>query len=259
LLMLLPHVIYVSVVTFKYSPAVTYVTNETKEVFAVVRCACCEAEIPEEEVIYGDKGTYYEGKPLCDVCYYEDEPCATVYYGDDDYPHEISYTRNETDGEFRVRWVSTDPWRGYYTVESDVYERIHEDAILAYSYDADQLKRFDEEVRRLLDWLGVRYARVFERTSNLFSTGYDLFVHKEDLNGEKGALLTVALNLLKLKYRNPVRFKITALTGKTDPADFTESDKLLAEAFDRLVAGEDPEKVEADILSRFGGVKLAQV
>jgi len=218
----------------------------------MVKCACCENEI-EGEVYYGDPGTYYEGEPLCEFCYFEDEPCATVLYGDDDYPHVISHTRNETGGEFRVRWVSTDPWRGYYEAESKIYVRLHEDCILAYSRDAEELKNFDEKVREILRKLGVRYARVFTRSSNLFSTGYDLFVHKDDLKGEKAVLLAAALSILRIRYRDPLRFKITALTGKTDPEDFEEKDLLLAEAYDRLAAGEDPEKVQEDIIRKLGG------
>jgi len=217
----------------------------------LVKCACCEEEV-EGEVYLGDEGTYYEGKPLCEVCYYEDEPCATVIYGDDEYPHVISYTRNETDGDFRVRWVSTDPWRGYYEAESDVYERLHDDCILAYSRDAEELKNFDEKIRELLDKLGIRYARVFTRSSNIFSTGYDLYVHREDLKGENGVLLAVALNILKIRYRDPLRFKITALTGK-DPEDYDEKDLLLAEAYDRLTAGENHDEVQRDIIARLRG------
>ena len=218
----------------------------------MVKCICCGEEI-EGEVYLGDPGTYYEGEPLCEFCYFGDEPCATVLYGDDDEPHVISYTRNETGGDFRVRWVSIDPWRGYYEAESSVYVRLHEDCILAYSRDAEELKSFDEKIRELLDKLGVRYARVFTRSSNLFSTGYDLYVHREDLKGEKAVLLVAALNILRIRYRDPVRFKITALTGKTGPEDFDEKDLLLAEAYDRLATGEDPEKVQGDIIGRLRG------
>jgi hypothetical protein len=73
------------------------------------------------------------------------------------------------------------------------------------------------------------------------------------LNGEKSFALGVALNILKLRFRDPVRFKVTALTGKTDPADFKEADFLLAEAFDKLAAGENPEKVQRDAVEKLMG------
>jgi hypothetical protein len=44
---------------------------------------------------------------------------ATVFYGRDGTPYTISHTRNETEGDFRVKWHSTDPWRGYYETKSD--------------------------------------------------------------------------------------------------------------------------------------------
>lgn len=216
----------------------------------MVKCSVCGAKLNREDAYYGDKGTFYEGKPLCEVCYWEDEPCATVYFSDDDEPHFISYTRNETDGEFTVKWVPVDPWRGYYEAESKVYTRLYDDCILAGSFDAEELKRFNDELIKVLDKLGIRYARVIASSSNVFSQGYEIWVHKEDLNGEKSFLLGVALNILKLRFRDPVRFKVTALTGKTNPADFKEADYLVAEAFDKLAAGENPEKVQREIVRK---------
>jgi hypothetical protein len=226
-------------------------------VVKVVKCAICGARLPKDEVYYGDKGTLYEGKPLCEVCYSEDEPCATVWYGDagyaplgEDCPHRISETRNETDGEFTVKWVPVDLWRGYYEAESKVYTRLYEDCILSGSFDAEELKRFNDELEKILRKLGVRYAKVFARSSNVLSVGYEIWVHREDLNGEKSFLLGAALNVLKLKFRDPVRFKVTALTGKTNPADFKEADYLVAEAFDKLAAGENPAKVQREIVRK---------
>jgi hypothetical protein len=226
-------------------------------VIVLKKCACCGCEI-HGEAFSGDKGTHYEGKPLCEVCYWEDEPCAIVYYGGDEYaplgeadcPHQISETRNETDGEFTVKWVPVDPWRGYYEAESKVYTRLYEDCILSGSFDAEELKRFNDELEKILGKLGVRYAKVFARSSNVLSVGYEIWVHREDLNGEKSFLLGAALNVLKLKFRDPVRFKVTALTGKTNPADFKESDFLLAEAFEKLAAGEDSQKVQREVVEK---------
>jgi len=97
-----------------------------------VRCSICEEEIEKSIVCYGDEGTVYEGQPLCDICYYESEPSATVFYNRDGQPRTISDTRNETDGEFTVRWRSTDPWRGYYKTESDAYTFVNTAELLAY-------------------------------------------------------------------------------------------------------------------------------
>ena len=65
-------------------------------------------------------------------------------------------------------------------------------------------------------------------------------------------LLYAALNILKIRYRDPVRFKVTALTGK-DPGDFKKEDLLAVEAFERLLAGEDPGKVQTELIAKLRG------
>ncbi len=167
-------------------------------------CACCEGEIGiDEPVYYGDEKTYYEGKPLCEACYFEDEPVARVYYGRDNYPHIISLTRNETEGDFWVKWRSTDPWRGYYEVYSDVFSRIFSDTILAYHESEQMLKDLNDRLIELYSEKGIEFARVFTRTSNVFSTGFDFWVRKEP-----GEILKACLILEQVKrevnYDDPV-------------------------------------------------------
>jgi len=144
-----------------------------------VKCTICDQRIKKSEAYFGDKGTFYEGKPLCETCYYEDEPAATVFYGRDDEPHIISYTRNETEGDFTVQWHSTDPWRGYYETKSEKYSLVNTAELLAYHESEQMLKEFDEKVRELFDGSGIEYARVFARTSNVFYQNYDLYVKKD--------------------------------------------------------------------------------
>lgn len=234
--------------------------NEVEAGFRPVNCECCGDSIrSEEDLNHGDEGTFYAGKPLCEGCYCEDEPCATVHYSDggpegcgEDYPYVISGTRNETNGDFTVSWHSTDPWRGYYETKSDTYVQLVDDCILSWSEDAEELGKFDGEVRKLLEKLGVGYARVFARTSNVFSGGYDFFARKADLENGKSATLYAALNILKLRYRDPERFRVTALTGKAHVEDFKPEDRLLTEAWSRLLAGEDPAKVQEGIIGKVG-------
>jgi hypothetical protein len=38
-----------------------------------VNCSICGSKIKKSEAYFGDEGTFYEGKPLCETCYYEDE------------------------------------------------------------------------------------------------------------------------------------------------------------------------------------------
>jgi len=144
-----------------------------------MKCSICEKKLKKGEVFYGDEGTYYEGKPLCETCYYEDEPCATVFYGRDDQPYFISLTRNETEGDFEVEWHSTDPWRGYYEAKSEKYALVNTAELLAYHQSEEMLKEFDEKIRELFDEHGIDYARVFARSSNVFYQNYDLYVKRD--------------------------------------------------------------------------------
>jgi len=144
-----------------------------------VKCTICDQRIRRSEAYFGDEGTFYEGKPLCETCYCEDEPAATVFYGRDDEPHIISYTRNETEGDFTVQWHGTDPWRGYYETKSEKYCLVNTAELLAYHESEQMLKEFDEKVRELFDGSGIEYARVFARSSNVFYQNYDLYVKKD--------------------------------------------------------------------------------
>lgn len=148
----------------------------------------------------GDPGTAYEGKPVCEVCYYESEPAATIFYNRDEHPHIISGTRNETDGDFRVRWRSTDPWRGYYVAESEKYAMVNTAELLSYHESGKMLEDFDQRVRELYDEVDLDYARVFARSSNVFYQNYDLFVRKDQI--VYGSLLTFKAKE-EVDYDNP--------------------------------------------------------
>lgn len=165
-----------------------------------MKCSICKERIKKTEVYFGDKGTYYENKPLCETCYYEDEPCATVFYKDDDQPYVISRTRNETEGDFKVQWHSTDPWRGYYETKSEKYVLVNTAELLAYHESEKMLKQFDERIRELFDEHGIDYARVFARSSNVFYNNYDLYVKKEQ---EFLGRLLVAKAKAEVDYNNP--------------------------------------------------------
>jgi len=63
---------------------------------------------------YGDLATFCSRRPLCELCYYESEPYCYVFFGDDKKPYYITPTRNETGEVFRVKWISTEPRRGFF-------------------------------------------------------------------------------------------------------------------------------------------------
>jgi hypothetical protein len=157
-------------------------------------CAMCEGPISKDQRYCGDEATEYAGKPLCETCYYEDEPVATVFYGTDEEPRYISHTRNETEGDFRVTWHPTDPWRGYYEAQSDKYAQVLSDAILAYHESEAMLKDLNDRLIQLYDEHDLDFGRVFARTSNVFSTGLEFWVQRDPV-----ALVTAQLLLGQAK------------------------------------------------------------
>lgn len=206
------------------------------------KCVCCEEPFPEDELYPSDNGL------VCDECYSNDqcEPCATVFFNDSDEPCTIGEYHNDTEGVFKVKWHSTDPWRGYYEAESEEYQLMHDDCILSYSEDAEELKDFDTKLQTYCNERNIEYARVFARTSNIFSAGYDFFVKKTDVPKVEDFLnLYAAVADLKRTYRDPERFAMTALTGKS--GNFDKKDKLLAKAAGRLFAGDDPDDVIEEV------------
>ena len=181
----------------------------------------------------------------------EEDPVATITFKnsdvfEDDRPYGIGYYGNETDEEFTAKYHRTDAWRGYYEVESDNWVEVWDDNILSYSEDAAELKKFDEDLSKIMDEQNIPYARAIARSSNLFSSGYTLFVPKEH-----AADMKAIASLLALKYRDPERYSFTALTGK-DPSEATPSDKLFVDAAERVFAGEDAEKIMAEIKEKIG-------
>jgi len=165
-----------------------------------VKCYSCEKKLKRNEVYFGDLGTPLEGKPLCEDCYYDDEICAIVYYGRDEEPYLITEARNETNGDFRVKWHSTDPWRGYFETSSEKYSLVNTAELLAGHESEKMLKQFDERIRELFDEHGIDYARVFARSSNVFYQNYDLYVRKDQKNM---ADLLVAKAKSEVDYDNP--------------------------------------------------------
>lgn len=161
----------------------------------------------------------------------ESSPSATVIYSDDDTPQTIGHYHDYTDGEFRVEWKSTDAWRGYNEVYSDNWKKVHSDNILSMSADAEELKKFDDALQDMLKKQDIRFARVFTTSSNVFSQGYDFFVEK----GRAGQAVLLA-KLLAVKFRDPERYNLTAMTG-ADPSDATPADRKFADIASRMLAG----------------------
>lgn len=139
------------------------------------------------------------------------EPNATVY---DENDEEVGVITNyERPSDFKVKWVSTDVWRGYYdVVTSPDWALLHEDTILAGSEDAEELEDFHHLLRSYLRVKGIPFRTVFARTSNIFSTNYYFFVPAN----RKAEVEEYAKRLAEI-YRDPTKFTMTALTGHDPP------------------------------------------
>lgn len=186
--------------------------------------------------------------PLCRNCLERErsEPAATLIHGDGERgwigPHTSSYRLEGKKPPVEISWQSIDPWRGYYSpTPAKGWSVLHSDNILAHSEDAGQLKEFDEELTAWLEERGIDYIKVFTRSSNVFSTGYELLVKEKFLTEAKVVAVLLALN-----YRDPGRYKSTALTGK-DPEELTESDELFLDLVDRIENGEEPKQLIRDL------------
>lgn len=176
------------------------------------------------------------------------EPEATVYYnGDEEDPHTISEYSDDTDGEFTPVWHSTDAWRGYYDIKpSKKWKLLHTDNILAYSEDAQNLEKMENELKDTLQEKGIKFAIVSSRSSNVFSQGLDTFVEA----GREKEVEGIAKSLAK-KYRDPSDYELTALTG-ADPSTATKQDRMLVEASHELAKGATPEEAVKKVLKRHG-------
>jgi hypothetical protein len=142
-------------------------------------CASCGKPIIKNELYCGEEATYFEKKPLCEACFYEDEPVVTLYRGKNKEPYHITQTRNDTGGEFRALWHSSDPWRGRYQITSKSYGLVFSDAILSYHESESMLKELNDKAVEKLSKANIDFYRAFLRTSNLFCTDYDIWVKKD--------------------------------------------------------------------------------
>lgn len=88
---------------------------------------------------------------------------------------------------FKLKYVSTDGWRGYYDVvptKKHGWEKLDSDWVTGNWDDAPEDNREDsveDKLDKLSEELGAdgyKLAVVFAPTSNVFSTSYDIFKKK---------------------------------------------------------------------------------
>ena len=213
-------------------------------------CDSCSEVLNEDNEIYSEE----QDKWVCQTCYDEDEPCLTIVTNDEEldagygtnqdglFTAWVKHYSNDTNGEFRAKWVNSGGWRGYYDViASKSWKKFHSDCILAYSGDSEELKDFDEKLEQYFTKNGIRFAKVFSRTSNVFSTGYDFFVRRKDFKKASDVERVMkVIETLKQKYRDDERFAMTALTGTSKR---TKEGKMMLQACKLIEKGLDPESV----------------
>jgi hypothetical protein len=173
----------------------------------LIECSCCLNQFPEDEMTHADDdGTVR----VCNRCYESDteEPCATVYYHNDEWkdeelPYKIGHYRNETDGDFEVRYHRVDGWRGYYTLEPQdqkEWKEVLSDNIISGHASSEMLENINNEMIESFESAGVTFVRAFCRSSNVFCCGFDIYVKTKDF-----MVATMIMTSLKLKhdYNNP--------------------------------------------------------
>ena len=209
--------------------------------FEPVECAVCDMKMDfdyyHNQSSCGEEGTYYAGQPLCEPCFSEDDAETTLRVFDADNPDgegdygesifTIGACRNLTAdnggiGLWRCHRRRIDGWRSSVEVDPpEGWSMFHTDAALVHSADEKDLERFDLYLRKALIAKGMRMIRATSLTTNVFCVGVDYFVEKKNLRQAEA----VAKKLADA-FRDPVRFNMTAITGK-NPEDADFGDYLL--------------------------------
>jgi hypothetical protein len=204
------------------------------------RCIACEEKLEDIAREFGEHaiedGLHTEKGFLCYPCYEYDltEPPLTVYHDDDDRPYRIGYHTSDYEEEgleppFTFKWVKTDPWRGYYKAEpKDGIKEVFSDSVLWGHESEAMLKALYDTVQRSFVVLGIRYIRVFERTSNVFCTNLTLYVMAEY---KKQAEQVVEAAKAYVNHSDPV-FSTGVLFPRDKPAEFELGNSEAVNAMD---------------------------
>jgi len=177
---------------------------------------------------------------------YEDDIMTNNKEVDPDNLDEVEFDYEEQ-GESPIQfvYVRTDGWRGHHDpIVPEGWRNYHSDCILSWSEDAEELKKFDIDIKKMLWENEFEFAVCFGRTGDVFSCGYDILVkaNKDDL---KMFAMIVRLQQLRAQYRDGDRFTRTALTGSSED---TKETKLLVKAARMLEKGVDFEDVKEKIM-----------
>ncbi|HDN73719.1 MAG TPA: hypothetical protein ENG16_01675 [Archaeoglobus sp.] len=126
------------------------------------------------------------------------EPDATVIFfrGKEEIDRALITPFEKPEG-FDVKWMRIDPWRGYYDTVAEGWKKVYEDAIMAFTRHAEALRRFEKILKEKFDELGINWAVVISRTSNVLSRGLDIFVSEQDYKSMKKKIEKALTEALK--------------------------------------------------------------
>lgn len=198
----------------------------------MTKCVSCDTEILEESAYHSDT----DGSPVCETCYQEADPIATVMRNGDrnDVEHITEYCNNTP---FTIGYHRSDGWRGYYEVtKSADWVNVHDDCYLSMSEDSEDLESFYNKFKDYCSDNDIDFYTVSCRSSNLFSSGFDLFVKTENVAEIKGFIE----NLKNKGMRNAYKFQSEALTG-VPASRQTDKDKQAALAMSMVMGGASAE------------------
>ena len=197
-----------------------------------VKCESCNRTFVTDDITSGS-----EGQIVCQTCYDEADAIATVFKnGDEHNPETVTEYRNDT--PFKFGYHRSDGWRGYWEVtESGNYTNVHDDNILSMSEDSVDLQEFDKKVKSFCHMESIEFYVVICRSSNVFSSGYDIFVNDARAEEVKEFIKT----LLSKGMRDKMKYNTEALTG-VPASEQTKEDKDAALAMMMVKQGADPEQ-----------------
>jgi len=174
------------------------------------KCVSCE-EFYHRDEMYMSAGASSFDEWVCETCYYEDQPCCSYVTPTCEYNGNIgSYNRNLDDPLWgdpcydaieehadSIEWKSTDAWRGYFDgkVPDGYVSMIEGWTSGGWGGGTDEVNDFSdvwENNKQCFE--GLRMFVALYRTSNVFSTSVDVYVHNQDVDEFKRILVRDAID-----------------------------------------------------------------
>lgn len=160
-----------------------------------VKCICCD-EVIEDVQNWATRGEH-EGEPLCDDCAYESMDVASAIR-DSDYVYycgeytDTVYGEDEAISEYfsSLEWHSTDGWRGYYygSAPTDYTRMVNSWFGTVDGYFPDSTVELFHDKYEAGEFDGLDFFIACPRTSNVLSSGIEVFVHNDSVEEFKNIL-----------------------------------------------------------------------